>query len=95
VTTLRNVDKRPRPDFVKAYMHNGYFKSLKEVVHFYNTRDSLPRCSHGDAGEKMTCWPTPEVRQNVDTTIGRLGLTSEQEDQLVTFLTTLTDGYQR
>jgi cytochrome c peroxidase len=76
-------------------MHNGYFKSLKEVVHFYNTRDSLPHCSQGDAGEKTTCWPTPEVQQNVDTTIGRLGLTPEQEDQLVAFLTTLTDGYQR
>jgi cytochrome c peroxidase len=35
VPTLRNVDMRPKPDFVKAYMHNGYFKSLKEVVHFY------------------------------------------------------------
>ena len=23
VPTLRNVDKRPRPDFVKAYGHNG------------------------------------------------------------------------
>jgi hypothetical protein len=42
VSTLRNVDKRPRPDFVKAYMHNGYFKSLKEVVHFYKGRDKLP-----------------------------------------------------
>ena len=26
--TLRNVDQRPRTDFVKAYMHNGYLKSL-------------------------------------------------------------------
>jgi 3-phenylpropionate/cinnamic acid dioxygenase small subunit len=26
-------------------MHNGCFKSLKEVVHFYNTRDLLPRCA--------------------------------------------------
>jgi cytochrome c peroxidase len=42
VATLRNVDKRAQPDFVKAYMHNGYFKSLKEVVHFYNTQD-VPR----------------------------------------------------
>src|ERR1700686_2351373 len=42
VPTLRDVDKRPRPDFVRAYMHNGYLKSLREVVHFYNTRDSLP-----------------------------------------------------
>jgi cytochrome c peroxidase len=95
VTTLRNVDMRPNPDFVKAYMHNGYFKSLKEVVHFYNTRDSLPRCAQGAAGEKLTCWPAPEVAQNIDTTIGKLGLTSEQEGQLVAFLKTLTDGYKQ
>jgi cytochrome c peroxidase len=93
VSTLRNVDKRPRADFVKAYMHNGYFKSLKEVVHFYNTRDKLQRCLHGAAGEKVTCWPAPEIRQNMDSTIGNLGLTNEQEDQLVAFLKTLTDGY--
>ena len=24
---------------MKAYGHNGYFKSLEEIVHFYNTRD--------------------------------------------------------
>jgi cytochrome c peroxidase len=94
VSTVRNVDKRPRPDFVKAYMHNGYFKSLKEVVHFYNTRDKLPRCQHGAQGEKVTCWPDPEVPHNKDTTIGNLGLTNEQEDQIVAFLQTLTDGYQ-
>ena len=39
VPTLRNVDKRPSPGFVKAFGYNGYFKSLKEIVHFYNTRD--------------------------------------------------------
>ena len=43
VPTLRNVDMRPRPDFVKAYMHNGYFKTLKAVVHFYNTRGPATR----------------------------------------------------
>jgi cytochrome c peroxidase len=37
--TLRNVDKRPGKGFPKAFMHNGVFKSLEEVVHFYNTRD--------------------------------------------------------
>jgi hypothetical protein len=48
VPTSRNVDKRPRPDFVKAYGHNGYFESLKEIVHFYNTRDVLPKwCGRG------------------------------------------------
>jgi cytochrome c peroxidase len=94
VSTLRNVDMRPRPDFVKAYTHNGYFKSLKEIVHFYNTRDKLPRCEQGAPGEKITCWPPAEVPQNMDTTIGNLGLTDDQEDQLVAFLKTLTDGYK-
>jgi cytochrome c peroxidase len=37
--SLRNIDKRPYPGFVRAYMHNGVFKSLKDVVHFYNTRN--------------------------------------------------------
>jgi cytochrome c peroxidase len=37
--TLRNVDKRPSVMFVKDYEHNGVFKSLKQVVHFYNARN--------------------------------------------------------
>ena len=36
--TVRNADQRPSPDFVRSYMHNGVFKSLEEVVHFYNKR---------------------------------------------------------
>ena len=92
--TLRNVDKRPRPDFVKAYMHNGYLKSLKEVVHFYNTRDSLPRCAPHDAGEKRTCWPPPEYPDTMNKKqLGDLRLTEEQEDQIVAFLQALTDGF--
>jgi len=94
VSSLRNMDMRPRPDFVKAYSHNGYFKSLKEIVHFYNTRDKLPRCAQGTAGEKVSCWPPPEVLQNLDTTVGNLGLTNKEEDQIVAFLKTLTDGYK-
>jgi len=93
--TVRNVDKRPRPDFVKAYMHNGFLKSLKEVVHFYNTRDVLPRCKDPldpQAGTK--CWPAPEVTANLDKTIGDLGLSSQEEDAVVAFLRTLTDGYK-
>jgi len=94
-STVRNVDKRPRPDFVKAYMHNGYLKSLKEVVHFYNTRDTLRRCrTQNDPGEKVSCWPAPEVGHNVNTTVGNLGLTDKEEDQIVAFLKTLTDGYK-
>jgi cytochrome c peroxidase len=92
--TLRNVDKRPRPDFVKAYMHNGYLKSLKEVVHFYNTRDVLPRCQAGDPGEKVSCWPAPEHPETMNhKQLGNLGLTGKQEVQIVAFLKTLTDGY--
>ncbi|MGF1725727.1 cytochrome-c peroxidase [Photobacterium nomapromontoriensis] len=41
VPTLRNVDKRPHASFVKAYTHNGWFKSLEDLVHFYNT-SSVP-----------------------------------------------------
>jgi cytochrome c peroxidase len=92
--TLRNVDKRPRPDFVKAYMHNGYLKSLRDVVHFYNTRDALPACTPGDRGEKVTCWPAPENPETMNRRqLGNLKLSDKQEDLLVAFLKTLTDGY--
>ena len=37
--SLRNTDQRPSPGFVRFYMHNGVFKSLEEVVHFYNKRN--------------------------------------------------------
>jgi cytochrome c peroxidase len=94
-STVRNVDKRPRPGFVKAYMHNGYLKSLKEVVHFYNTRDALGRCrAPDDPGRKVSCWPAPEVAENLNTTVGHLGLSGQEEDQIVAFLTALTDGYK-
>jgi cytochrome c peroxidase len=83
---------------VKAYMHNGYLLSLKEVVHFYNTRDVFPQpvlSGHCPAGtvEKVTCWPMPEDPNNENMTIGRLGLTPAEEDALVAFLETLTDGF--
>jgi cytochrome c peroxidase len=92
--TLRNVDKRPRPDFVKAYMHNGYLKSVREVVHFYNTRDALPRCNPGDPGEKLTCWPAPEHPETMNRRqLGNLGLSTTQEESIVAFLKTLSDGY--
>ena len=37
--SVRNADKRPTRGFVKSYMHNGTFKSLEQVVHFYNKRN--------------------------------------------------------
>ena len=94
VPTLRNFDKRPNPDFVKAYGHNGYFTSLKAIVHFYNTRDVLPRCQPNDTGEGTTCWPAPETTDNMNTSkLGRLGLTEAEEDAIVSFMQTLTDGF--
>ncbi len=94
--TTRDVDKRPSPDFVKAYFHNGVIKDLKTVVHFYNTRDVLPKCAKGvdDPGFGVTCWPPPEVPKNVDQRIGNLGLTSDEEQDIVDFMKTLTDGYR-
>lgn len=94
VPTLRNVDKRPDPKFIKAYGHNAYFNDLKTVVHFYNTRDALPRCKADDKGEGTTCWPAPESTTNLVTgAVGNLGLTDQEENQLVSFLKALTDGF--
>ena len=99
VPTLRNVDLRPAPDFVKAYGHNGYFKTLKGIVHFYNTRDVKPVCP-GLYSEAQAlaenCWPVPEVAENVNTTeLGDLGLSDAEEDAIVAFLKTLSDGFDR
>ena len=93
VPTLRNVDKRPYRGFVKAYGHNGYFKSLEQIVHFYNTRDVLRRCPDdykGAAG--VWCWPVPEYEATVNRSeLGNLGLTLGEEAALVAFLKTLSD----
>lgn len=82
VPTLRNVGLMPFASMVKAYGHNGYFKSLEDVVHFYNTRD-------------MGEWPEPEFALTVNREeLGHLGLTQDEEAALVAFLMTLSDGYQ-
>jgi cytochrome c peroxidase len=97
-STVRDVGKVPYAGFVKAFMHNGYLLSLKEVVHFYNTRDAFPgafvagKCRPGTV-EKVNCWPPPEDPNNENMTIGHLGLTSTEENDLVAFLETLTDGF--
>ena len=90
----------PGPYFQKEFFHNGYIKSLKQLVHFYNTRDKFKfnvTSGHCPAGttEKVNCWPMPEVPNNIDMTSGNLGLTDKEEDQIVAFLQTLTDGYTR
>lgn len=75
VPTLRNVAMTP------PYMHNGVFRTLHEVVDFYNTRD-------------VKEWPEPEVVINVNIDeMGDLGLTDKEVDAIVAFMETLTDAY--
>ncbi|WP_299018577.1 cytochrome c peroxidase [uncultured Photobacterium sp.] len=97
--TLRNVDQRQGNGFIKAYGHNGFFKSLESIIHFYNTAIAKPSCeSKGilQATEKEAlannCWPAPEF---ADTSalgfIGNLGLSASDEAAIVAYLKTLTD----
>jgi len=109
VSTARNVamtptqcptTEAPGPYFQKEFFHNGYIKSLKQLVHFYNTRDVFPfnvtsgNCPAGKT-EKVDCWPMPEVPSptTLDHTVGNLGLNDQEENQIVAFLQTLTDGF--
>jgi cytochrome c peroxidase len=81
VPTLRNVAKGASADFQKAYMHNGVFTSLRQVINFYNTRD-------------VGKWAPPEVAENVNTDeLGNLGLTRDEVTDLLAFLNTLSDGW--
>lgn len=98
VPTLRNVDKRPHSGFVKAYTHNGWFKSLEQLVHFYNTARVKPTCaSHITTAEQAMlngCWPEPEfsVNRPPPFVVGGLGLSPQDEADLVAYLKTLSDG---
>mgnify|MGYP006076668055 CR=1 FL=1 len=73
-STLRNIAN------TAPYMHNGVFTSLRDVINFYNTRDT-------------TFSEEPEVDQNVDQggRIGELGLTDDEISDLVAFLEALSD----
>ena len=77
--TTRNSDRRPTPGFVKAYMHNGVFKSLQEVVHFYNKRNIAVNASgqeiafdlrKGPPAGYTPLFPPPEVLDNVQNVAG-------------------------
>jgi cytochrome c peroxidase len=96
VPSLRNVDLRPRPSFAKAFGHNGYFKSLEAIVHFYNTRDVLPTAEKvTNPNPGVNSWPAPEVTVNINKEeLGNLGLTPEEEAAIVAFMRTLSDGYK-
>jgi cytochrome c peroxidase len=89
VMTLRNIA------MTAPYGHNGVFKTLQQIVHFHNTRDTLGVVANNqDAGFGVTGWPVPEIANNLNVKdVGNLGLTAKEEKALVAFLKTLTDDY--
>lgn len=92
VPTLRNVAR------TAPYMHNGYFQTLHGVMDFYNTRDVKPVCKNKFTDEATAlaqgCWPAPEVAENVNAEeLGNLKLTTQEVDDIVAFMHTLTDGW--
>jgi cytochrome c peroxidase len=82
VMTLRNIG------LTAPYAHNGLFKNLKEITHFCNTRDvpgSLPKDMY---------WAPPEYPDTVYfDELGSMGFSDADEDALVEFMKTLSDGY--
>lgn len=93
--SLRNVAKR------EAYMHNGYFKGLREVVRFYSTRNSDPKHWYGAAGVPNDL--PAQYRANIEHEKAPFNskpsdgpLLSEGEiNDIVAFLHTLNDGYYK
>ncbi len=81
VMSLRNIA------VTAPYGHNGYFKTLKEIVHFYNTpsKDFTPEVA---ANVNMD-----ELHDGFDSNLEGF-LTDAEENDLVAFLKTLTDGYR-
>jgi cytochrome c peroxidase len=95
--TLRNVAAR------NVFFHNGQFKTLSDVLRFYNTRDTHPELWYPTVNgvvQKFDDLPT-RYRGNIDAQMpldGRApGSQSPMTDQdlqdLEAFLGTLTDGY--
>ena len=97
VSSLRNIAK------TAPYGHNGFFPTLYDIVHFYNTRDLntdgtpfVDPDGNPIGGVKEPLWPQPEVPATVNhAELGNLGLTFEEEQKIVVFLETLTDEVKK
>lgn len=91
--SLRNVAER------QAFMHNGFFKDLREVLAFYATRNADPRRWYGSAGvpndlplayqKNIVSDHAPFDRPR---TAGPAFSPMEAED-MIAFLHTLSDGF--
>ena len=89
--TLRNVDLRPSEDFVKAYGHNGFFKSLDGmdgIIHFYAWRAMMDNSA---MSPNPNMFPAPEVDRN-RAVMQPFGF-GVDGGRLLAFLKTLSDGY--
>jgi cytochrome c peroxidase len=100
---VRNVAK-DEIGITKDFFHNGYFKSLWQVVHFYNTSRSRPDCetlgihdATADQAIAADCWPNDggtgngEFPTQAAPFVGALGLTGAEEDALVAYMEALSD----
>jgi cytochrome c peroxidase len=86
--TLRNIALTP------PYGHNGYFENLPYMLDFLNSRDvgstAVGTCTRVKPSARCA-WPGPEVRDTIDHSIGHLGLSEAELDDLLAFLSTLSD----
>lgn len=88
--SLRNAATRTR------FFHNGVYRTLDEVVAFYNFRDT-----HPDRIYPASSSLPPAYRANLDTADAPFGrapgerpaMTDQERQDIVAFLRTLTDGY--
>ena len=98
--SVRNSDMRPDPTFVRAYMHNGVFKSLEQVVHFYNKRNIAVNAQGKEfvfdlrfpqtiPQGYLRLFPPPEVLDNVQNVAG---LTPAEAADMGVAGTTATNG---
>ncbi|MES1261777.1 MAG: cytochrome c peroxidase, partial [Acidobacteriota bacterium] len=88
--SLRNVATR------RAFFHNGVAHTLKEAVEFYAERDSKPEKWY-PPGRKFDDLPAAyHANVETDAPFGpKAALSPEEVRDVVAFLETLTDGWQR
>jgi cytochrome c peroxidase len=97
--TLRNTAVR------RAFLHNGVFHTLQEVMDFYNFRDTNPEKVYpvGADGKVQKYNDIPvQYHDNVDVTDPPFNrhpgetpaMTAQDEADIIAFLQTLNDGYK-
>ena len=92
MTSLRNTAERT------AWMHNGFFKDLRDVVSFYATRNSDPKRWYGPKGVANDL-PTAYLDNIISDRVpfnrpasAGPALTEREIDDVVAFLKTLSDA---